>query len=115
MSITRDESGDAALWRRAAAGDHEAFGQLFDRHADAVYGYLFRRTADWSQAEDLTAAVFFQAWRRRGQIVLAHDSALPWAVRCRAAAAAQCPPGRPAVPPGPGPARRGGRQVGGAR
>ncbi len=78
MSITRDESGDAALWRRAAAGDHEAFGQLFDRHADAVYGYLFRRTADWSQAEELTAAVFFQAWRRRGQIVLAHDSALPW-------------------------------------
>jgi RNA polymerase sigma-70 factor (ECF subfamily) len=78
MSITRDESGDAALWRRAAAGDHEAFGQLFDRHADAVYGYLFRRTADWSQAEDLTAAVFLQAWRRRGQIVLARDSALPW-------------------------------------
>jgi RNA polymerase sigma-70 factor, ECF subfamily len=78
MSITHDESGDAALWHRAAAGDHDAFGQLFDRHADAVYGYLFRRTADWSQAEDLTAAVFFQAWRRRGQIVLAYDSALPW-------------------------------------
>ncbi|HUC22490.1 MAG TPA: sigma factor [Streptosporangiaceae bacterium] len=56
---------DAALWQAAAAGEHAAFGQLFDRHATAVYNYLYRRTADWSAAEDLTAAVFLQAWRRR--------------------------------------------------
>ncbi len=29
-------SGDAALWSRAAHGDHDALGQLFDRHAGAV-------------------------------------------------------------------------------
>jgi RNA polymerase sigma-70 factor, ECF subfamily len=29
-------------------------------------------------AEDLTAAVFLQAWRRRGEVVFAGDSALPW-------------------------------------
>ena len=40
--------GDAALWQAAAAGEHAAFGQLFDRHATAVYNYLYRRTADWS-------------------------------------------------------------------
>jgi RNA polymerase sigma factor (sigma-70 family) len=70
--------GDAALWQAAAAGEHAAFGQLFDRHATAVYNYLYRRTADWSAAEDLTAAVFLQAWRRRGEVVLDRDSALPW-------------------------------------
>jgi RNA polymerase sigma factor (sigma-70 family) len=70
--------GDAALWRQAAAGQPEAFGLLFDRHATAVYNYLFRRTADWSAAEDLTAAVFLQAWRRRAQVVFDGDSALPW-------------------------------------
>jgi RNA polymerase sigma factor (sigma-70 family) len=70
--------GDAALWQAAAAGEHAAFGQLFDRHATAVYNSLYRRTADWSAAEDLTAAVFLQAWRRRGEVVLDRDSALPW-------------------------------------
>jgi len=25
--------GDSALWSRAAQGDHDAFGQLFDRHS----------------------------------------------------------------------------------
>ena len=70
--------GDAALWRAAAAGEHAAFRQLFDRHATAVYNYLYRRTADWSAAEDLTAAVFLQAWRRRREVVFDRDSALPW-------------------------------------
>jgi RNA polymerase sigma factor (sigma-70 family) len=70
--------GDAALWQAAAAGEDAAFRQLFDRHANAVYNYLYRRTADWSVAEDLTAAVFLQAWRRRGEVVFDRDSALPW-------------------------------------
>jgi RNA polymerase sigma factor (sigma-70 family) len=69
---------DAALWHEAAAGHRESFGLLFDRHAGAVYTYLFRRTADWSVAEDLTAAVFLQAWRRRSQVTFDGDSALPW-------------------------------------
>jgi RNA polymerase sigma-70 factor (ECF subfamily) len=76
--VTGTGPGDAVLWRAASAGEHDAFGQLFDRHATAVYNYLLRRTADWSAAEDLTAAVFLQAWRRRGEVVLAGDSALPW-------------------------------------
>jgi RNA polymerase sigma factor (sigma-70 family) len=72
------QAADTDLWRQAAAGDHEAFGQLFDRHASAVYGYLFRRTADWSVAEDLTAAVFLQAWRKRSRVSFDGDSVLPW-------------------------------------
>src|SRR5690348_12115812 len=70
--------GDAALWSRAARGDHDAFGQLFDRHAGPVYSYLFRLTASWSEAEDLTSAVFLQAWRRRADVVIDRDSSLPW-------------------------------------
>ena len=70
--------GDTALLQAAAAGHDEAFGLLFDRHAGAVYNYLFRHTADWSAAEDLTAAVFLQAWRRRNDVVFDCDSALPW-------------------------------------
>ena len=38
----------------------------------------YRRTADWGEAEDLTSTVFLHAWRRRADIVLDRDSALPW-------------------------------------
>ncbi len=72
------DPGDQALWQRAAQGDRDAFGQIFDRHASAVYNHLFRLTANWSVAEDLTSAVFLQAWRRRGKVRLDRESALPW-------------------------------------
>ncbi|WP_329085841.1 RNA polymerase sigma factor [Streptosporangium sp. NBC_01469] len=69
---------DLELWSRAASGDGGAFGTLFDRHARSVYNHCFRRTADWSAAEDLTSAVFLEAWRRRRQVRISSDSLLPW-------------------------------------
>lgn len=72
------DAGDRQLWLRAADGDRDAFGQIFDRHAATVYNHLFRLTANWSIAEDLTSAVFLHAWRRRGQVTFDRDSALPW-------------------------------------
>ncbi|WP_433235158.1 RNA polymerase sigma factor [Streptosporangium sp. CA-135522] len=69
---------DLELWSRATAGDGEAFGALFDRHARSVYNHCFRRTADWSAAEDLTSVVFLEAWRRRRQVRISSDSLLPW-------------------------------------
>ena len=69
---------DRELWARAVDGDRKAFGELFDRHAATVYNHLFRRTADWGEAEDLTSTVFLHAWRRRAEVVLDRDSALPW-------------------------------------
>ena len=74
-------SSDPELWDRAAAGGSEAFAQLFDRRARAIYNFLHRRTASWSDAEDLTSAVFLQACRRRADVVLDRDSALPWLLR----------------------------------
>jgi RNA polymerase sigma-70 factor (ECF subfamily) len=56
----------------------DAFTALFDEHADAIFGFCFRRTADHALAEDLTATVFLEAWRRREQVDLATRPALPW-------------------------------------
>jgi RNA polymerase sigma factor (sigma-70 family) len=50
---------------RARRGDAEAFAVLFERHSRAIYNFCFRRTADWSAAEDLLSIVFLEAWRRR--------------------------------------------------
>lgn len=70
---------DGQLWARAASQrDGEAFGQLFTRHANAVYGHCFRRTGSWPTAEDLTSVVFLEAWRRRRDVRLAGESVLPW-------------------------------------
>jgi len=69
---------DSELWRRAAGHDGTAFGELFERHADAVYLHCFRRTASWSTAEELTSVVFLEAWRRRRAVRLDTDSILPW-------------------------------------
>jgi RNA polymerase sigma-70 factor (ECF subfamily) len=71
------ESSDAELWRRAAGGDAETFGVLFERHARAIYNFCFRRTGDWSMAEDLMSATFLQAWRRRTDARLADETVLP--------------------------------------
>jgi RNA polymerase sigma factor (sigma-70 family) len=68
---------DAALWREAGT-DPTAFGELYERHARAVYAFCARQTGDLSLAEDLTSVVFLEAWRRRRSIELNGTSALPW-------------------------------------
>lgn len=72
------ERSDAELWRLIAADDHQAFTELFERHAQAIWNYAYRLTASWSAAEDLLATAFLTAWRRRREVRLVRDSALPW-------------------------------------
>jgi RNA polymerase sigma-70 factor (ECF subfamily) len=72
----RPEGDDFALWTRAGQDDSEAFSELFERHARTVYNFCFRRTADWSLAEDLTSIVFLEAWRHRKER-LERPSAVP--------------------------------------
>ena len=71
------EPSEADLWARSRAGDREAFGALFDRHARVIYNYCFRRVGNWATAEDLLSVVFLEAWRRRDK-ELPPDKVLPW-------------------------------------
>ncbi|MQY03750.1 RNA polymerase sigma factor [Actinomadura macrotermitis] len=72
------EPSDVSLVTAMLEDGTDAFGTLFEQHADAVYNHCFRRTGDWSLAEDLTSVVFLQAWRNRRRIQLVEGSALPW-------------------------------------
>ncbi|WP_432542587.1 RNA polymerase sigma factor [Kineococcus sp. SYSU DK002] len=78
MDDTTTATGDDELWRRAAAGDVDGFGELFTRHHHAVRSYCHQRTGSLTDAEDLTSIVFLEAWRRREEVELHGTSLLPW-------------------------------------
>lgn len=70
-------ASDRDLWERTRGGDAEAFGDLYERHARAVQSHCLWRTADLQAAEDATATVFLEAWRKRGRLTLSTDNAAP--------------------------------------
>ncbi|GAA5131919.1 RNA polymerase sigma factor RpoE [Luteolibacter yonseiensis] len=59
-----DISGiDFALMERIAAGDHEAFRQLVERHQQAVIGTVAKMLGNASESEDIAQQVFLRIWR----------------------------------------------------
>ena len=58
----RESRSDSDLVARAARGDREAFGDLYERYLDEIYRYLYYRVADQAQVEDMTEMVFLKAW-----------------------------------------------------
>lgn len=71
-------ASDGELWRLTVSGDSEAFGQLYRRHGKRIYNYLFRRLGSWSEAEDLLASVFLEAYRRRDEAVIEEERIVGW-------------------------------------
>jgi RNA polymerase sigma-70 factor, ECF subfamily len=57
---------DLDLIRRAAS-DPEAFGELYSRYVRRIYSYIYYRTGDHQEAEDLTARVFQRAMHHIGR------------------------------------------------
>jgi len=52
-----------SLVDRAANGDAEAFGLLYDIHVDRIYRHIYYRTGNVENARDLTQEVFLKAWQ----------------------------------------------------
>jgi RNA polymerase sigma-70 factor (ECF subfamily) len=48
---------------KAARGDFEAFGQLYDIYLDRIYRYVLYQVKDRMTAEDITEEVFIKAWK----------------------------------------------------
>ena len=70
-----DEEG---LWRAARNGDPRAYEQVYERHRDRVFGQAARLLRSRIEAEDVTALVFLEAWRRRADVRVVEGSVLPW-------------------------------------
>jgi RNA polymerase sigma-70 factor, ECF subfamily len=62
--IGLSSSSDEVTLKRAIQGDHEAFGLLYERYVERIFNYVYYRTGNQHDAEDLTARVFFRAMRR---------------------------------------------------
>jgi len=55
-----EQESDSALIARAKK-DPEAFGLLYERYVDKIYNYIYYRTSNRHEAEDLTARTFYRA------------------------------------------------------
>jgi len=60
VAVTGNEG---RLIERATAGDHDSFASLYTDYLDAIYRYVYYRTGDAQDAEDLTEQVFIKAWK----------------------------------------------------
>ena len=57
------QSDDFQLLHLVQAGEWDAFGMLYERHAPAVFRFLFAHVDNRLDAEDLTEDVFLRVWR----------------------------------------------------
>ena len=56
-------SNENELITQAQQGDADAFGSLYDLHVRRIYRFIFLKTGNKNDAEDLTHEVFLSAWR----------------------------------------------------
>jgi RNA polymerase sigma-70 factor, ECF subfamily len=63
---TADDPTESALIERART-DKEAFGVLYERYVDRIYKYVYYRTGNVADAEDLTARIFERAMKHIGR------------------------------------------------
>ncbi len=73
-------TGDRADWALSLAGDGQAFGRVFDRHAARLRRHAVGLVpaAAPADADDVVAMTFLEAWRRRDHVRFVDDSLLPW-------------------------------------
>ena len=74
--MTADEPTDAEIVVRSQS-EPEAFGAIFDRHADAVFGYFARRVPR-PEVPDLVAETFRLAFDARARFDPGRVRARPW-------------------------------------
>ncbi len=73
--MDKTDLDESALIERAK-NDREAFGRLYERYVDRIYNYVYYRTGNAQDAEDLTARIFYRAIRHIGNY---QDQGAPFA------------------------------------
>ena len=61
MDLPESEYKEDVVLARASQGDKDAFGELYERYTERIFNYVYYRTGNVHDAEDLTARVFQRA------------------------------------------------------
>jgi RNA polymerase sigma-70 factor (ECF subfamily) len=61
MDLPDSEYKEEDVLARASQGDKDAFGELYERYTERIFNYVYYRTGNVHDAEDLTARVFQRA------------------------------------------------------
>lgn len=59
--VPEQEFNEDEVLAQASQGDRESFGQLYERYVERIFNYVYYRTGNLHDAEDLTARVFQRA------------------------------------------------------
>ena len=59
--MAEEKISEEQVLARASQGDREAFGTLYERYVERIFNYIYYRTGNVDDAEDLTARVFQRA------------------------------------------------------
>jgi len=76
--VSVDDCDEDALWALARSGNGAAFGSVYDLHRDRIYRQARRLISSPHDAEDVTALVFLEAWRRRESVRVVDGSVIAW-------------------------------------
>jgi RNA polymerase sigma-70 factor (ECF subfamily) len=71
---------DAHLLQRVAAGDQNAFGELYDRFSGPLYGTALRIVREPAEAQDVVHDVFVTLWEKAATFESSRGNAFSWAV-----------------------------------
>jgi len=76
--VTNTQHTEVSLWEKVRGGDARAFGEIFDLHHARIHRQARRLTASPLDADDVTALVFLEAWRKRASVRVVDGSVAPW-------------------------------------
>jgi RNA polymerase sigma-70 factor (ECF subfamily) len=63
LVVVEADADDRSLAERASRGEIDAFGLLYRRYVDRIYGFVYRRSGSPDVAEEVTASTFERALR----------------------------------------------------
>lgn len=61
FNLSELEYNEEEVLALASQGDRDSFGQLYERYVERIFNYVYYRTGNLHDAEDLTARVFQRA------------------------------------------------------
>ena len=74
------QRADAQLVQRMAAGDKQAFAELYDRFSRPLYSTALRVVSDATEAQDIVHDVFLTLWQKAAAFESERGTAFAWAV-----------------------------------